>query len=792
MTSTPNSGAGTPRRLPTATHWGNYEVVTDGDGGIDKLEPAADDPRPSPIGRGVADAHHARNRILQPMVRRGWLEHGPRYDGGGRGAEPFVPVSWDEAGSLIATELDRVRERYGNEAIYGGSYGWGSAGRFHHAQSQVHRFLNVLGGFTSSVGSYSAAAMEAVMPHVIGGGPWNAVAQNPLWREIADQGELVVSFGGLAAKNAQANSGGVGRHQAVDWQRRCRDNGVAFVNVSPWRSDAHEALGADWVPLRPNTDVPLMLALAHVLITEGRHDADFMARCCTGFEVFERYVLGRSDGVVKDPAWAAELTGVDPGTIVGLARRIARHRTVINVSFSVQRQDHGEQPYWTAVVLAALSGSMGRTGGGFAAALGISQTGVERERHAIASLPQGHNAVGTFIPVARVADMLLHPGEPFDYDGRRLRYPDIRLVYWAGGNPFHHHQDLNRLVRAWQRPETVICHEPWWNPLARHCDIVLPAATMLERNDFAAGKTDLTLSAMHRAAEPPGESRTDYDAFSEIARKLGLEKEFTEGRTADEWVEELYERTRTRLAETGVDLPAFADFWAAGRGPDTSRGRGREDGHVVTPPVPDGPNQFQLLREDPQAHPLATPSGRIEVFSRTVADFGYDDCPGHPVWLEPREWRGDTRQRHPFDLISPQPANRLHSQYDHGAHSRSGKIHEREPVTVNRQDAAARGISDGDVVRLFNDRGACLAGAALSDDIRPGVLALPTGAWYDPADAGAAGSLDKHGNPNVLTRDLGTSRLAQGPTSGTTLVAIERYDGEPLPVTAFDPAPVGP
>ncbi|POX42610.1 Asp-tRNA(Asn)/Glu-tRNA(Gln) amidotransferase GatCAB subunit C [Streptomyces sp. Ru73] len=764
-----------PRRSPTATHWGNYEVVTDGDGRVKALEPAAYDPRPSPIGRGVAEAHHAPNRITQPMVRRGWLEHGPRYDGGGRGTDSFVPVSWDDAATLIATELDRVRETYGNEAIYGGSYGWGSAGRFHHAQSQVHRFLNVLGGFTSSVGSYSAAAMEAVMPHVIGGGPWHAVEQGPLWREIADHGELVVSFGGLAAKNAQANSGGVGRHRSVDAQRRCRDNGVAFVSVSPWRSDADAALEADWIPLRPNTDVPLMLALSHVLITEGLHDADFVRRCCTGYEVFERYVLGRSDGVVKDPDWAAALTGVDAATVTALARRIARHRTVINVSFSVQRQDHGEQPYWTATVLAALSGSMGRPGGGFAAALGISQTGVERERHAVASLPQGHNPVETFIPVARVADMLLHPGEPFDYNGRRLTYPDIRLVYWAGGNPFHHHQDLNRLVSAWQRPETVICHEPWWNPLARHCDIVLPAATMLERNDFAAGKTDLSLSAMHRAAEPPGESRTDYDAFTAIARKLGVEKEFTEGRTADEWVEELYERTRDRLAEREVELPPFADFWASDRG------------HLVTPPLPDRPHPFRLLREDPDAHPLDTPSGRIEIFSRTVADFGYDDCPGHPVWLEPREWQGEARRRYPLDLISPQPANRLHSQYDHGPHSRAGKVAGREPVTLNRADAEARGIADGDVVRVFNDRGACLAGAVLSDDLRPGVLALPTGAWYDPADA-AAGGLDKHGNPNVLTRDLGTSRLAQGPTSGTTLVQVERYDAPPPPVTAFEPA----
>ena len=196
-------------------------------------------------------------------------------------------------------------------------------------------------------------------------------------------------------------------------------------------------------------------------------------------------------------------------------------------------------------------------------------------------------------------------------------------------------------------------------------------------------------------------------------------------------------------------------------------------------------------RADPQAHPLRTPSGRIELFSETIAAFGYDDCPGHPVWQEPAEWLGSAQARiYPLHLLSNQPRSRLHSQLDCGEVSRRAKVAQREPVWLNREDAAARGIASGDVVRIYNDRGACLAGAVVTDAVRPGVVQLSTGAWFDPLDPAEIGSLDKHGNPNVLTLDKGTSKLAQSPTAQTTLVEIERFDGEPPPITVFEPPSV--
>src|SRR5262249_15368174 len=161
--------------------------------------------------------------------------------------------------------------------------------------------------------------------------------------------------------------------------------------------------------------------------------------------------------------WAARLTGVAADTIAGLARRLAGKRTLIVVSHSLQRAEYGEQPVWMGLVLAAMLGQIGLPGGGYNYSLGaLGHTGRLTNVVPSAGLPQGRNGVRAFIPVARIADMLLNPGQPFDYNGERLTYPDIKLVYWAGGNPFHHHQDLNRLRRAFARVDTLVVHETAW------------------------------------------------------------------------------------------------------------------------------------------------------------------------------------------------------------------------------------------------------------------------------------------------------------------------------------------
>ena len=369
--------------------------------------------------------------------------------------------------------------------------------------------------------------------------------------------------------------------------------------------------------------------------------------------------------------------------------------------------------------------------------------------------------------------MLLDPGAPFDFNGKRGNYPDIRLVYWAGGNPFHHHQDINKLRRAWQKPETVMVHEPWWTATARHADIVLPATTSLERNDIGGARRDKFIIAMHQAIEPVGEARNDFAIFSALAQRLGIAETFTQGRDENAWLRHLYEQCRHSAGANAAALPDFDTF--------------RDTGYLEIPAASEEYVIFGDFRADPDKHKLRTPSGKIELYSEKIAGFGYDDCPPHPTWIEPWEWLGGPDAKaYPLHLISSQPRDRLHSQMDCGPVSAGAKIAGRESITINPADAGARGINDGDVVRVHNSRGACLAGAVLSDTISAGVVRLSCGAWYDPAD-GAEQALCVHGNANVLTRDQGTSKFAQGPSSATALVEVERY-AEPLPaVRAFDP-----
>jgi biotin/methionine sulfoxide reductase len=761
--------------LPHSSHWGAFSVLLK-DGGIE-IVPHPRDPHPSPLLGNIPASVSHRARIAQPMIRRGWLEHGPGADRG-RGRESFVPVDWQRALDLVAAELRRVYAEHGPRAVFGGSYGWASAGRFHDAPRQLHRFLNMAGGYVRSVNSYSSGAATVILPHVIG--PQGVVAGNNVsWDELVAHSALVLAFGGMALKNNDVGGGGTGEHIARDRLRAARRQGAEFHLIGPLHDDLPADVEAIWHPIRPGTDVALMLGMAHTLVTEELHDRSFLDRCCVGYEIFEAYLLGRSDDQPKDAAWAAPLCGLPAEAITGLARRAADRRTLVTCSQSLQRAEHGEQPVWMGIVLAALLGQIGLPGGGFAYALGsTSNTGKPPLAVPLPTLPLGQNSITDFIPVARIGDMLLCPGEPFDYNGQRLNYPDIKLVYWAGGNPFHHHQDLNRLREAFARPETVIVHESAWTASARHADIVLPATVTLEREDIGGSAGDPLLVAMHRAVAPYEQARDDYDIFSELAERLGIAEAFTEGRSARQWLRHLYEHTRRALVARAIDAPGFDKFWEAGE--------------LVLPTLSWAGGIVGAFRDDPDAAPLPTPSGKIEIASTTIARFGYADCPGHPTWLVPSEATGSPlAARFPLQLVANQPATRLHSQLDFGATSVASKIKDREPVRIHPQDAAARGIADGDIVRLYNDRGACLAGAVLSEALRPGVVQLSTGAWYDREDPAAEGPLCVHGNPNVLTRDAGTSKLAQGCTGQLSLVEIERFDAPLPPVKAFDPPRTG-
>ena len=570
--------------------------------------------------------------------------------------DTFVAVGWDEVLDRLAAELARVYGGPGPEAVFGGSYGWSSAGRFHHAQSQVHRFLNCLGGYVRSLNTYSVGTSEVVLPRIFGGRA-DLLRSLTAWPLIAAHTELLVCFGGIPAKNLAVAPGGVTEHRSVAHLTELVRRGGEVVLAGPDRADR-----AAWArrPVAPRASGHRCRADGGAVPGAGRR-RPARRRVPRHALRGRRRGVGlprrRADGVDKTPGWAAAICGVPADAIVALAREMAAKHTMVTVSWSLQRAEHGEQPVWAGVLLAALLGRIGLPGAGFGHGYGsMADSGVPMNDVGPPTLPQLVNPVRTAIPVARVADMLLSPGGAFTYNGERHRYPYIELVYWSGGNPFHHHQDLARLRRAFRAVSTVVVHEPYWTATARHADIVLPATVTLERDDIGASRTDPYLTAMHRHAPPYAQARDDYTTFSALAERLGVADTFTEGRDAAGWLRHLYDQWRARYGRPG--LRHVLEGGAGGAQPAAAR-------------ACSSPTSAPTRRRTR----CGTPSGRIELRSATVAGFGLADCPGHPVWLEPGEWHGAARAAgYPLVLLANNPSSRLHSQLDFGPYSAADKV----------------------------------------------------------------------------------------------------------------------
>ncbi|MGV8937399.1 MAG: molybdopterin-dependent oxidoreductase [Allorhizobium sp.] len=742
-------------RKTSLCHWGAFEARVDNGRLIEAR----------PFGGGGADPQmigawpelvYSDQRIDQPYVRAGFL-NGSR-DSSRRGQDEMVPVSWDEALDLVARELTRVYADHGAASIFGGSYGWSSAGRLHHARTQVRRFLSAAGGYTDQVGNYSWGAANVILPHVVGDASTVSHAATS-WASIAENTDVFVAFGGLNPKNWRVTSGGAGHHDMPQFIAAAKARGTRFVVVSPFAGDAPEGLDATWIAPRPNSDTAIMLGLAHQALVSGRADIEFLNLYTSGQDEFFAYLSGDTDGIAKSLHWAADISGVALGELEALWQTISNGRVMLSATWSLQRADHGEQPYWALIALAAMLGQIGLPGGGFCFGYGsMNGVGATARRGYVPVMNGLKNPAGSAVPVACVTDCLLNPGKTVAFNGKSLSYPDIRLVYWAGGNPFHHAQDLFKLEQAWKRPETVIVHEPWWTPTARRADIVLPATTSLERNDIGGSSRDPYVFAMPKLIEPVGQARDDFDIFCALSDRLGCRTAFDEGRNEDQWLRHLWEKTETRAQAEGLEAPSFDKLFS--------------DGFWRVPDPEETEVMLSDYRADPVANPLGTPTGRIELFSRTIKGFAYTDCPPHAAWLEPVEWLGRAAPDE-LHLMTNQPAKQLHGQLFPvlGSDTAAG-------VSIHPDDARQRGIRDGQTVRLFNERGVCLATAEVTSVIRQGVLLMSTGAWFSPTDT-PEGPIEQNGNPNVLTADRQTSSLAKACAALSALVRIEPWPAIP-------------
>lgn len=762
----------------TAAHWGPMLVETDGETVLSSRG-ALPTNHPNSLQTVVRDQVHSKTRVRFPMVRKGFLAS-PDRPQGVRGEDEFVRVSWDDALALIHQQHKRIREAHGPASIFAGSYGWRSNGVLHKAATLLQRYMSLAGGYTGHLGDYSTGAAQAIMPYVVGGN--EVYQQQTSWPLVLEHTDAVVVWSANPL-NTLKIAWNASDEQGIGYFDALRKSGKRLICIDPMRSETVDFFGesVEWLAPHMGTDVAMMLGIAHTLVENGWQDEAFLARCTEGYSVFADYLTGKSDGVAKTAEWAADICGIPAAKIRELAKLFHENTTMLMSGWGMQRQQFGEQKHWMLVTLAAMLGQIGIPGGGFGLSYHFANGGNPTRRAAVLASMQGCVKDGIEavekIPVARIIEALEKPGASYQHNGMDRHFPEIKFIWWAGGANFTHHQDTNRLIRAWQKPELVVISECFWTAAAKHADIVLPATTSFERNDMTmtGDYSNQHLVPMKRVVPPRDEARDDFEVFADLSElwEPGGRERFTEGKSDLAWLETFYDIARQRGASQQVTLPPFAEFWEANALIEMPESE--ENARFV---------RFADFRRDPQAHPLKTDSGKIEIYSARIAGFGYADCPPHPMWLEPDEWHGNALPEQ-LQLLSAHPAHRLHSQLNYSSLREQYAVAGREPVTLHPRDAKARGIADGDLVRVWNQRGQVLAGAVVSEGIKPGVICIHQGAWPDLERA--EGGICKNGAVNVLTKDLPSSKLGNGCAGNTALVWMEKYNGPALTLTAFDP-----
>ena len=631
------------------------------------------------MGRAV---YHPE-RLRSPLVRTG-----------PRGSGQFREVGWDEALKIVSGGLERIRQSRGPQAVLrlGGS---GSCrGAVHNTDLLARRFLAGFGGCTDTTGSYSSGAESFVAPYLFG--PGN-VRRSGIDAATLRFSRLILLWGA----NVEDTRFGCELAALIREQKR---RGVPVIAIDPRRSRTARHLADRWIPVLPGTDTALMAAVLYVLLSEDLVDRSFIRRTSVGFDVLERYVRGLDDGQAKTPLWAQRICAVSPENVVELARRYGRSKPAALIpGLSIQRTIGGEEAVRMAVALQTATGNVGVPGGSSGANVWSRLPGPRCPRMPVPSVPQPAG-----VPVYCWPDAVL--------DGRAGGYPtEIRAIYNVGGNYISTGSDVHRSIRAFEKVELVVCHDYFLTPTARYSDVVLPVTTFLEREDIVFPETNHLLYS-HRVIEPVGQARNDYTIFCQLADRLGFGEEFSQGRSAGQWLECFLHDSEI------VDVDEF-----------------RRTGIFV------GADQERCglsdFVSDPDNHPLDTPSGRIEIASQSYAGLGFSEVP---------TWRGfQTTPACPLYMVTPHARYRVNSQY---ANDRWFVERESQKLWMNPRDALVRGIGPDSQVEVESPQGKIRISVRITARIMPGVVSLLAGMW---PRIGADG-IDTAGAANILTSTVPT------------------------------------
>ncbi len=696
-------------------------------------------------GDDIADTGQQLRTCLRCRAYRQYVHHPERLMHplkrvGVKGQGKFERITWDEALDTLADKLKSVKEKHGNAGILLATGGGYLAG-LHNGGFAAARLLAQFGGYTTHYGNISSE-----------GAVWASLTQYGSVmvgnsREDMLSSKLIILWGWDPARMI---SGTNTMHHLI----KARENGARIIAIDPRYHDTAATVADEWIPIYPSTDTAMMVAMAHVMITEGLHDQPFLDTYTVGFEKFQAYVMGEEDGVQKTPAWAAEITGVPADTIVRIARLYAGTKPAALMDCQgPARSAMGEQYNRCASTLCAMTGNVGRSGGSAGGGLmGIPIGHMFR----MSAIPPGKNPVeldgpkvkGTLDIRLRVAKRI-HINKLFDaiLKGKTGGYPaDIKMMWSMCNNYVNQTGNSNKAHRALKQLDFLAVNELFMTATARYADIVLPVTTAAERSDLTRPwPSGPYFTFVNRALEPLGECKSDLDITAEVAERLGV-KDFNPF-AKDDILKMFVENN----PETAPLIPDFDKFR-------------REGIHrvVLEKPIV----AFQKQIEDPENHPFETPSGKIEIFSQRVADLDNPLCPPIPKYMQVPEDRSDPlAEKYPLQLLTPHPKNRVHSELYKVEWLREVELHQ---AWINPVDATARGITDGDEIYVYNDRGRVVIPAWVTERIKPGVISIFEGAWYSPDENG----VDRGACANTLTPDTYSGGGAA--VMNTSLVQVEK------------------